>query len=82
MIRECRLIPSCDDERDWILDSYYQNLEKKNKIRSRISKSSINGCGYNQKYFNLENKQPLNCKSYNLALNIGVTFSILYEWFS
>jgi hypothetical protein len=68
MLRECKLIPSADDDRDWILDSYYKN--KKNII-SPIS-------------LNLESKYNIKLDSYetnNCNLNIGIIFTLLNQWF-
>ncbi len=80
MIRECKLIPSPDDERDWILDSYYQNLDKKKYLGTKNTSNQINSTTE----LNLENKNSVILdfslvNNYNL--NIGITLTILNQWF-
>jgi len=78
MIRECKLIPSQDDDRDWILDSYYQN---QNKNKSKDYETDNNLILMN---VNLEKKHHIKLYSSDLNncnLNIGITFTLLNQWF-
>jgi hypothetical protein len=80
IIRECKLIPSPDDERDWILDSYYRNLDKKKSLGAKNIPNQNNSI----MELNLETNNSVILdfslvNNYNL--NIGVTLTILNQWF-
>ncbi len=84
MIRECKLIPSPDDERDWILDSYYQNLDKKKYLTSKNILNQNQNQNDSTIELNLETKSSVILDSSlinNYNLNIGITFTILNQWF-
>ncbi len=84
MIRECKLIPSSDDERDWILDSYYQNLDKKKYLTSKNILNQNQNQNDSTIELNLETKSSVILDSSlinNYNLNIGITFTILNQWF-
>ena len=72
------LVPSSDDDRDWILDAYYIGYYKKNwlnpKIEYELPPRVILKCNFNP---------SIDCKSEDLKnLNIEITVNIIKEWFN
>ena len=67
------LVPSSDDDRDWILDSYYVGYYKKNWINPKIEYELADRVILQGNYNYKENPS---------VLNIEETINIIKEWFN
>ena len=77
---EINLVPSSDDDRDWILDAYYIGYYKKNWLNPKIE-YELPSRVILKLHFNSSNN--INCKLEDLEnLNIETTINIIKEWYN
>ena len=75
---EMNLVPSSDDDRDWILDAYYIGYYKKNWLNPKIEYELPL-----RVILKLHFNSSVDCKLENLEnLNIEITVNIIKEWYN
>ena len=75
---EINLVPSSDDDRDWILDAYYIGYYKKNWLNPKIEYELPL-----RVILKLHFNSSVDCKLENLEnLNIEITVNIIKEWYN
>ena len=77
---EMNLVPSSDDDRDWILDAYYIGYYKKNWLNPKIEYELPLRVILK---LHLNSSNNINCKLEDLEnLNIETTINLIKEWYN
>ena len=80
---EMNLVPSSDDDRDWILDAYYIGYYKKNWLNPKIEYELPPRVILKLHLNSSNSSNNINCKLEDLEnLNIETTINLIKEWYN